>query len=78
MNLTRKQELLLIDLGLRWLLEHLPSNVVSSDGEILPKEKKVSKPKRKKRKWSPEQHKKFARTMKKIWKERKEENQPKQ
>lgn len=77
MNLTRKQELVLIDLGLRWLLEHLPQNVVASDGEILPKKKKVSKVKRKKRKWSPEQHKKFANTMKKVWERRKKE-QPKQ
>lgn len=78
MNLTRKQELVLIDLGLRWLLEHLPSDVIRADGEILPTEnKKVQKPKRKKRKWSPEQHKKFAETMKKVW-ERRKKKQPKQ
>lgn len=72
MKLTRKQELLLIDLGLRWVLENLPTSVVAKDGEIL--KKKVSH----KRKWSPEQHKKFSRTMKKVWIERKKKNQPKE
>ncbi len=67
MKLNRKQELLLIDLGLRWLLEHLPQ-ALTATAAVKPV---AHKPRKKKRKWSSEQRKKFAASMKKVWERKK-------
>lgn len=58
MNLTRKQELALIDMGLKQLLNNLVKEPK--------KDKVVEKPKG--RKWTKEQRAKFAKTMSKVWK----------
>jgi len=63
MKLTRQQELVLINIGLSHVL----------NGLVKPTTKKVSKkkPKSTKRKWSETQRKKFAKTMAKVWKDKK-------
>jgi len=66
MKLTRKQELALIDIGLKTLLNGLVSNE-------YPK-RSVSKPKRRKRQWTEAQRKKFSATMRKKWAEKAAEN----
>ena len=60
-ELSRKQELYLIDLGLQKLLDSL---IVPSNG------KKPEKSEPKKRGWSPTQRKRFAATMKRVWKKK--------
>lgn len=60
-QLSRKQELYLIDLGLQKLLDSL---IVSSNGHS------VKKNEPKKRGWSPTQRKRFAATMKRVWKKK--------
>lgn len=57
MKLTRKQELLLIDIGLATLVNNLskPTPIKKENGGA------------KKRKWSKERHKKYAETMAKKW-----------
>lgn len=54
--MNRKHELFLIDLGLQTLLN-----------QMVGKPKKKSKVKPKTRKWTKEQHEKYAATMKKKW-----------
>src|SRR5580765_3270944 len=60
-ELSRKQELYLIDLGLQKLLDSL---IVSSNGHSVKKAEPV------KRGWSPAQRKRFAATMKRVWKKK--------
>lgn len=55
--MTRKQELYLIKIGLETVLDKLIQ-------ESQPKPKPQTK---KQRKWSKEQHRKFADSMKKVW-----------
>jgi len=62
LQLNRKQELYLIDLGLVALLDKAISN---GHAAVEMKEKHV---KPKKQKWSEEQRRKFKATMKKVWK----------
>ena len=57
-KLNRKTELYLIDLGLQKVLSNL----------VAPTVKKVKKPKG--RKWTPAQHAKFLKSMKKTWKKK--------
>lgn len=56
--MNRKHELFLIDLGLQTLLNQMV-------GKPSKKAKKEKKPKT--RKWTKEQHEKYAATMKKKW-----------
>ena len=65
--MTRKQELFLIELGLQTLID----KVTKRSEEKL----KQSEPKPKKRRWSKAQHEKFAKSMAKVWAEKKRNNQ---
>jgi len=71
MKLTRKQELVLIDLGLRWLVENLPPSADVDEEPVITREVVKKKKKYKPRKWSPEQRDKFRASMKKVWANRK-------
>lgn len=59
MTLTRKQELTLIDLGLKQIINNLTKPKKRGPYK---KEKKV-----KGRKWSAQQRKRFVNTMRKVW-----------
>lgn len=69
MKFNKQQESYLIELGLM--------RVLAMAMEPIKVQKPVKKSNRgrkkgtKNKKWTPEQHKKFARTMKRIWKEKK-------
>lgn len=69
MNLTRKQELVLIGIGLQTLLRGT-TKVKSSNGEVKAQtvntqDSTADDVPPTGRKWTPEQHKKFRRTMRK-------------
>ena len=70
MKLTRKQELSLIAIGLKHVLDRLddlvPNTRVSTRKKFVPWNKG-----KKTRKWSPAQKEKFQETMRKKWAERK-------
>ena len=61
MNLTRQQELKLIELGLTTLINQLT-------GKEKPKVKRASK--KKVRRWSKQQREKFTKTMKNVWRKK--------
>ena len=68
LKLTRKQELYLIDLGLAKLLE-----VAIEGGGRSGEKSKEAKAEGKKKRWSPEQRRKFRASMKKVWDAKKAE-----
>lgn len=66
LKLTRAQELRLIKLGIETLLDKIYTNTPPKTRNYKP----WNKGKKGSHKWSPEQHKKFAATMKKKWAEK--------
>lgn len=66
MKFTRKQELVLIDIGLNTLLKSAMNGYMSVEGES----KSVIKPLHKKRTMSEAAKRKISRRMKKMWREK--------
>lgn len=75
MTLTRDQEIALIEIGIRSVLERAMTNVPEPPASRLAprvKRTKAAKARRKtKRRWTDAQRVKFRATMKKLWAERK-------
>lgn len=65
MKLTRKQEIALINFGMAQLLSQLTGETDTKTAH--------RKPKKSKRSWSPQQRKKFAKTMAAVWRRKKAE-----
>jgi hypothetical protein len=78
-SLSREQELFLIGLGIKSLLEvgqQFTSNGNATQRDPISHRQVVKKVRRKtKKRWSPEQRQKFMKTMKAVWKKKREQQE---